>query len=267
MEVLWLEQSEAEMPVSDDWLGPHEKLRLDAMRFPKRRTDWRLGRWTAKRAVAVYLKAPSDRQSLARIEIRSAESGAPEVFLDNGPCEVSISITHSTGVAACAVTAPQISIGCDLEFIEPRSDAFLADYFSEAEQMLVSRVPPSERGLFSNLLWSAKESALKLLKVGLRLDTRCVEVSLDEDSLGPAGNSPKHTTFASLLEASHDGRDWRPLIISQAGGHALGGWWMSAGDFVRAIVTAPSSMAPRVLSLSDQEHDSRLQIQRLVGLQ
>ncbi len=241
MEVWWLEQSEAEMPVADDWLHPGEKLRLANLRFPKRRTDWRLGRWTAKRAVAAYLKAPSDPETLARIEIRSAESGAPEVFLDNGPSEVSISITHSNSVAACAVGPSQISIGCDLELIEPRSDAFLTDYLTEAEQALVKRVPADERAVFSNLLWSAKESALKLLKAGLRLDTRCVEVTLSENSLAAANNSSDHA------------RDWRPLTVNHANNHDLQGWWMSAGEFVRTIVTVPSSTAPRILSLSRAE--------------
>jgi 4'-phosphopantetheinyl transferase len=267
MEILWLEQSEAEMPVADDWLGPSEKLRLDAMRFPKRRADWRLGRWTAKRAVAAYLRTPSDPQTLARIEIRSAESGAPEVLLDNCPSEVSISITHSAGIAACAVASSEISIGCDLEFIEPRSDAFLTDYLTEAEQALVKRAPADGRAVFSNLLWSAKESALKLLKVGLRIDTRCVEVSLGGNSLRLAGNSREDMRDASLSEAPHDGRDWRPLTVSQANNHDLGGWWMSSGDFVRTIVTAPSSMAPRILSLSGAEHDSGLDIQRVDGNQ
>ncbi|MGA9565606.1 MAG: 4'-phosphopantetheinyl transferase superfamily protein [Candidatus Korobacteraceae bacterium] len=255
MQVWWLEQSVTEMPLADDWLSPSEKLRLADLRFPKRRTDWRLGRWTAKQAVTAYLKAPSDPQTLARIEIRSAESGAPEVFRDNDPCGVSISITHSTGIAACAVAAAQVSIGCDLEFLEPRSDAFLTDYLTEAEQALVNRVAQDERVVFSNLLWSAKESALKLLKVGLRLDTRCVEVRVGKKSLKAAESSSGHV------------RDWQPLTVSRAGDHDVAGWWMSSGDFVRTIVTAPSSTAPRILSLSHAQDDSRRQMQRAVGNQ
>jgi 4'-phosphopantetheinyl transferase len=254
MEVWWLEQSEAEKPVADDWLHPGEKLRLANLRFPKRRADWRLGRWTAKRAVAACLNVPSDPQTLARIEIRSAESGAPEVFLDNGPSEVSISITHSNSVAACAVGPSQISIGCDLELIEPRSNAFLTDYLTEAEQALVKRVPADERAVFSNLLWSAKESALKLLRAGLRLDTRCVEVTLDENSLRGEEDSLDYV------------RPWHSLTVSHAN-HDLQGWWMSAGEFVRTIVTVPSSTAPRILSLSGAENDGRQRMQRVVGIQ
>ena len=74
------------------------------MRFAKRQADWRLGRWTAKNAVAAYLNLPSDPQALTDIEIRPAPSGAPEVFIADQPARVTISLSHRAGVAACAVT-------------------------------------------------------------------------------------------------------------------------------------------------------------------
>ena len=71
-----------------------------------------------------------------------------------------------------------MALGCDLELVEPRSDRFVADYLTAAEQQLVLGAGP-ERDLVANLIWSAKESALKVLRVGLRRDTRSVEVTLD----------------------------------------------------------------------------------------
>ena len=227
MEVLWLEQSAAEVPAANDWLGPAEKLRLDAFRFAKRRDDWRLGRWTAKRAVAAYLRMPCDPNTLERFEIRPAASGAPEVFYDDRPADVSISITHRDGTAACAVAPPETAVGCDLELIEPRSDAFLADYFTTAEQALVKRWCPAERMILPALLWSAKESALKALTVGLRVDTRCVEVSLGE-------------CFPT------EPLDWRPLTVTHLNGQSLRGWWQAKAGLVRTIITIPPSAPPRV---------------------
>jgi len=32
-----------------------------------------------------------------------------------------------------------VEIGCDLEVVEPRSDAFVADYFTSEEQALIAR--------------------------------------------------------------------------------------------------------------------------------
>ena len=67
-------------------------------------------------------------------------------------------------------------LGCDLEIVEPRSDAFIADYFTAEEQALIERTSAADRSLLLALLWSAKESALKALRAGLRLDTRSVIV-------------------------------------------------------------------------------------------
>jgi 4'-phosphopantetheinyl transferase len=248
MDIWWLEQSIDEIPASDGWLSPGEKLRLDAMRFPKRRADWRLGRWTAKQVVSAYLCRPRAPEMLARIEIRSAASGAPEAFLENKPAGVSISITHRVGIAACAVAPSETTIGCDLELIEPRSDTFITDYFTASEQVLVRGVSAAEQIVSSTLLWSAKESALKALKAGLRFDTRSVEVSLG----GPSPTAPtdllKGPAQSSSSDAPLDGGDWRPLTATYANGQAFRGWWLYTGQLVRTIVTAPSSSAPMILS-------------------
>ena len=103
MDVYWLEQTATDVPVENDWLNASETVRLNGLRFPKRRADWRLGRWTAKRAVAVCLNLPLDRHTLAGIEIRPAPSGAPEVFLANTPAHATISLSHREGTAVCAV--------------------------------------------------------------------------------------------------------------------------------------------------------------------
>src|SRR5271165_5117498 len=166
MEVYWFEQTEAEIPAENDWLSKGEVVRLDGMRFAKRRADWRLGRWTAKCAVAAYLDLPGDRPSLTDIEIRPASSGAPEVFVGNKPAAVSISLSHRSGIAACAVAPSGAALGCDLETIEPLSDAFVADYFTGEEQALVALAPAADRFRIVALVWSGKESALKALHEG-----------------------------------------------------------------------------------------------------
>ena len=75
METHWLEQTEADLPAHDDWLSADEAVLLSHLRFAKRRADWRLGRWTAKRAAAAYLNLPGDPRSLREIEVRPAPSG------------------------------------------------------------------------------------------------------------------------------------------------------------------------------------------------
>ena len=58
IDVYWLEQTATEVRHEDDLLSARELGLLDHLHIPKRNADWRLGRWTAKRALAVYLDLP-----------------------------------------------------------------------------------------------------------------------------------------------------------------------------------------------------------------
>src|ERR1039457_4224710 len=241
MDVHWLEQTEADLPPENTWLSASEAGRLDGMRFPKRHADWRLGRWTAKRALAAYLNLPSHPPDFADIEIRSAPSGAPEVFIANQPAEVAISLSHRAGVAACAVTLSGAELGCDLEIVEPRSDAFIADYFAAEEQELIERTSAADRFRLLAMLWSGKESALKALRTGLRLDTRSVTVSPvlplqheDESAKDPA----------RIFQSSCGPNGWHPLHVVYEGGQIFHGWWQSTGDLLRTMVASPPPAPP-----------------------
>jgi len=234
MDVYWLEQTEADVPAENHWLSAREMLCLAGLRFAKRRTDWRLGRWTAKCALAARLNLPTDLWALANIEIRAAPSGAPEVFLLNQPAPVTISLSHRTGAAMCAVALAEANLGCDLEIVEPRSDAFVADYFTANEQALVEREPVEKRPLLITLLWSAKESALKALHQGLRLDTRCMDVSPVASPVRLAGDRRKNPHPVSLLAPVLDG--WCPLQVRYGGTRVFRGWWRHADHMVRTIV-------------------------------
>src|ERR1700739_658574 len=115
MDISWLEQTEADVPTENQWLSTRERMCLSGMRFVKRRTDWRLGRWTAKHSVSACLNVSTDIGALADTEILSAPSGAPEVFLRDRPADVAISLSHRDGTALCAVAPAGTSFGCDLE--------------------------------------------------------------------------------------------------------------------------------------------------------
>jgi 4'-phosphopantetheinyl transferase len=246
MDVYWLEQSEADVSPDNDWLSASEVAYLNAMRIPKRRADWRLGRWTAKRAVSLHLNAPGDPQALASIEIRPAATGAPEVFIAGRPATAGISISHCNGNALCAIAPFGTSLGCDLELVEPRSDAFVADYFTSAEQTLIAQAQAANRPWLVTLLWSAKESALKALHEGLRLDTRSVIVSMAEGIAPP--DHGEETCAANLDSAlRQNSLIWQPLEVHCTGGKALHGWWRLAGNLLRALVAAPAPNSPIAL--------------------
>ncbi|MFZ1051189.1 MAG: 4'-phosphopantetheinyl transferase superfamily protein [Candidatus Sulfotelmatobacter sp.] len=236
MNVYWLEQGEADVPAENDWLSVDEAVCVKGMHFSKRRSEWLLGRWTAKRALSVFLNVPAHPVVFKKMDIRPAASGAPEAFFDEQPAAVTISLSHRAGIAACAVAMSGVEMGCDLEIVEPRSDAFVADYFTVEEQALVARASAADRDRLLALLWSAKESALKALHAGLRLDTRCVIVRPFAASLAPDG--------------------WAPLLVSYTGGRVFHGWWQHTHNILRTVVATPPPDSPIPLAVRSHVFDS-----------
>lgn len=222
--VCWLEQTEADVPKENDWLNANELIFLGCLRFANRRDDWRLGRWTAKQAVAAFLSLSSSPPALARIQIVPAPSGAPEVFFDNKLSAVTISLSHRNHRAICAIARGACELGCDLELIEPRGEAFLADYFTAEERAFLAAYSAVHRPQLLALLWSAKESALKAMRSGLRLDTRSVIV-------GP-------------VDVSFELKGWCPLQVRYTGGRVFHGWWQIADEMVRTVVASTLSAPP-----------------------
>ncbi len=221
MPIGWLTRSSADVPAGDAWLGRRERGVQAALRTPKRREDWRLGRWTAKAALAAWLGAEP-----ARIEVLAAADGAPEAWLDDAPAPVSISLSHRAGRALAAVASAPCVVGCDLELLEPRSPAFVREWLA-----------PQERALDPNLAWTAKEAAAKVRREGLRLDVRSAVASLPD---GPA----------------EDG--WRPLLVDWTReGIATRGWWRLDDGFVMSLAAAPRPPAPCRLDQSSRSSSCR----------
>lgn len=165
-----------EVPESDDWLGPDEKEAAVRFRLPKRRSEWRTGRWAAKTLAAAQYGILPERWS--RLQILAAVDGAPELWLDGQREPVPISLSHRDGVAVAASSPRADRLGVDLERIEPRSQRFMQDFFTSEELHACRSAAEPDRELLPVLIWSAKESALKALRTGLRRDTRSIEVNV-----------------------------------------------------------------------------------------
>ncbi len=228
----WLACGEHEIPADLGWLSQRERWRLDQIRFTKRRTEFLLRRWTGKRAVAAAI-GWEHPDGLARIEMLNHPTGAPYVEIDGAPGGMDVSLTDRAGWAIGLVGAPGTgagSLGVDLELVEPRTTGFVADFLTapEAAYVLDRRASDGEDGwnLAANLLWSAKEAALKVLRVGLTADTRTVEVSVDH-AVRPDG--------------------WAALTVSSVRGETFPGWWRRDGEFVLTIAVAAPGDPPHLM--------------------
>jgi phosphopantetheinyl transferase len=234
MDVVPAWSSSSSLPEDDGWLSPAEREVLAGLRFPKRIRDWRVGRWVAKHAVLGALGAGA--LSLDAVEILASPGGAPSprVLAPGSWSPVSLSLSHSGGVGFAVAISDVIRVGCDVEEVTTRSDSFLQDYFTELEWTWVT-AHPEEREWRAMLIWSAKESALKALSEGLRLDTRAVEVTV------PGGMTDQPTS-------------WLPVTVRIPGGKQFPGCWCRVGDFVWSVVTergvpSPGELPPPLVSM------------------
>ena len=160
------------------------------------------------------------------LEIRAAEDGAPEAFWDGEPGKVSLSISHSHGQGFCVVGPAEFSVGCDTERVEPREVQFFQDYFTPEEIALLQN-GQAERSLVAYLIWCAKESALKALRQGLRLDTRSIIVH-------PGFGAPEGSW-----------NTWTGRCMDSP--RSFCGWWRLQDGFIYAMTADQITSPPKQL--------------------
>ena len=211
-------------------LSAAETAVFNALKTEKRRRDWLLGRWTAKQLIQTVVKQEKDVAiALEDFSILAGADGAPIINsqwpIVNG--QWSISISHARETAFCAlVEQPSWPIGADIEWIEPRSERFVTDYFTKVEQALVAETGSERRDLLVTAVWSAKEAALKAIHQGLKVDTRCV-------------------TCLPNLAMTDD--DWMPFVMQWdprriQNPPTLHGWWRQHNNFVLTITAQPKQL-------------------------
>lgn len=205
------------------WLTAGELAHWDSLRTEKRRGDWLMGRYAAKRLITGVVEAIEGRRlSLNQISILPHPDGWPIVTLPDGSPPLSLSISHVHSRAFCAVmVGEQQLLGADVEAITPRSPAFVDDYFTALEREFLAATPPAQNAALVNAIWSGKEAALKAIRRGLAEDTRIV---------------------SCLPHPLMDGQtDWLPLRMKWLTGPSahpmppLGGLWRREGHFVLTL--------------------------------
>ncbi|TLN15346.1 hypothetical protein FDZ74_08480, partial [bacterium] len=135
IEVFWA-QAGSDAPPGEEFLSAAELDKLAQLRFARRREEWLLGRWIAKRLLRRVVPRLAGLP-LAAWTVANEPDGQPYAQVDSVRLPGCLSISHRAGWAACAWTgAAEIGLGIDLEEVEPHSAAFVQDYFSPAEQAL-----------------------------------------------------------------------------------------------------------------------------------
>lgn len=218
------------LPPDDAWLSGEELSLLPATAVPKRRSEFRLGRFTAKTLLDDLLADLPDRGALGRaawqrLEILPSPDGDPRARLDETPLACRVSISHAHGRALVAAWFDGDELGCDIELVEARSPELVETFFTETEARAWRDAPAHDRDALATLIWSAKESALKARRIGLGRDTRDVPVHIDD--LPPRGG------------------EWCRIEIGLGdGGPGLSGWAALRDGYALTLATAPRCEAP-----------------------
>ena len=218
-ELGWLTRALADVPRHDRWLSEREREIVSTLRIPKRRDDWRLGRWAAKSALGAWQDAP-----VADVEVLAAADGAPEALAGGTRMPEGLSISHRAGRALVTVGSGSEALGCDLEVVEPRSPAFVRQWLGHAEHQVLNGLDGVLRDRVANLLWTAKEAASKARRGGLRLNVR--EATVEPGHLDRSPGS------------------WNSLRVAWEDGPVELGWWRWEPGWVMAVVSNPASHAP-----------------------
>jgi len=235
--IRWLVQSIEDAPdAGETWLNSREAARLAGLTVEKRRQDWLLGRWTAKGLIQSMLAEEGQPPlPLASLVIDNDPDGAPfaaREAADGGGLwrmPVSLSISHSHGLALCAAAdlrrTPGVTVGADVEWVEPRAQSFVHDFFAPEEiGLLAGEQKPSfleklgfsafsDYDTLATAIWSAKEAVLKALRAGLRVDARAVICLIEP----PLTINEQWTPFAIHFSDR--------LPLSEARGSTWSGWW------------------------------------------
>ncbi|RRR67286.1 MAG: 4'-phosphopantetheinyl transferase superfamily protein [Candidatus Viridilinea halotolerans] len=232
----WLHQTIHDLPAlpAAPWLSHGEQERLVALHVPKRRNDWLLGRWTAKRLTQRVLAEGGYPLALDAIVITPAPDGAPELSLPpNVPMRHhSLSISHSNARALCALGPQGSAIGADIEQIVNHHPSLVSSYFTAEEQALIAATPSALCATMVTAIWSAKESLLKALRVGLTVETQRVTCLPQTHDLARAQST------------------WTPLAASAPTLTNLpiqAWWWIYQGSIltiIRVGAGEPCSPAP-----------------------
>jgi phosphopantetheinyl transferase len=160
-----------------DIFGPSELAELNRLKVQPRINEWRASRLAAKLLIREVIP-DLNNLPLSSVRVQKEPSGLPYLFVENsGRIPGSFSLSHSQGFVLIAFCAEISRLGVDLEFVEPRSETFAWDYFTQSECSLIQSHSTSHYPLLENLLWSAKESILKAAGLGLNQDTRKVQIT------------------------------------------------------------------------------------------
>lgn len=152
------------------FLHPEEKAYYDNLCVDRRRLSYLLGRRSAKQALA-ELTGHTDLQSIAIMY------GVFQFPVVKGPFmqSVQVSISHSDDVGIALAFPEAHPMAIDIESVRDHKSQVMKGIIGEGENSLIESAGLSY-AIGSTLLWTIKEAFSKVIRTGLTVDFKLIEI-------------------------------------------------------------------------------------------
>ncbi|UPK72544.1 4'-phosphopantetheinyl transferase family protein [Chitinophaga filiformis] len=157
-------------------LHPEERSYYETLKFDKRRESYLLGRISAKKAIG----ALSSFEDLGKIAIEAGVFQFPVVKYAVTH-NLQVCITHCDGLGI-ALSYPEVHpLGIDLERADKAGTGAIREQLTARELALADTLPLPADVAFT-MLWTMKEALSKILRTGLTMDLKLLEIrSLEKE--------------------------------------------------------------------------------------
>lgn len=162
----------------DKILSESEFARYSSFAVGKVKRQYFVGRYTCKKALSKYL----GENNLSKIEIISGILGQPIVkyLSDKNPC---VSLSHNEKYALAVAFPEGYPISVDIESIDEKKLNAIETQLTDKEKQFTELGILSKEELYT-VIWTIKESLSKVIKCGLLIPFRILEIDRLELSKG-----------------------------------------------------------------------------------
>lgn len=171
---------------------------LNSLKYDSRKSSYLLGRISAKNAISTFIPAKTAMNSF---KVGFGVFQFPVIeYLPYSDYQVSVRHCDASGISMAYPEAHPI--GLDIEKINPEKVHSMISMFTQ-EEIALTNLYLKDKVLVYILLWTAKESLSKILKTGMMIDFKYLELDSPNYEnvlyLGNFKNFSQYKSFSIVL--------------------------------------------------------------------
>ncbi|WP_025717364.1 4'-phosphopantetheinyl transferase family protein [Paenibacillus sp. 1-18] len=146
---------------------------FESLEFHRRKSNFLLGRLSAKQAASVLLSEPD----LRNVSVKTGVFGQPVLRVTGVP-SYQVSITHCDSIGAAVVFPEVHPMGIDIERIDPKRNKTIESQLTTGEKERISAARGVEEySVLLTVFWTVKEALSKILRTGFTTSLHVLEMN------------------------------------------------------------------------------------------